>query len=236
MHSWISLSLNDVRNVLRDRLLVSILFVPFILLLFVRGVMPLVLEQYPEVGDYQHIICMLAAAQIPTTMGLIASFVMLDEKDEQLFQVLRSLPVSAYRFLAFRLGWVSLFTFLGACLFLAYSGLMVLSTGQILQAASLYALLSVLLTLFIVTYTDNKVAGLAVFKGLNIALYLPVLPWFWDQSWLNVLAVLPTYWPFRVLGQIHDGQNSLLSFGVGMLIIGAIILLLLQQFRKRAFN
>ncbi|HAA13749.1 MAG TPA: hypothetical protein DCE41_19475 [Cytophagales bacterium] len=237
MQTWISLTLNDVRNVVRDRLLLMIFFVPAILLGFVRGIMPIVLEHYPNVAEYQHIILMLATAQIPTTFGLVAAFVMLDEKDERVFEVLRSLPVSSNRFIGFRLGWVFGFTALGAAIFLSFSGLMELSLASILQASLLYGILSVVLTLFIVTYTANKVEGLAVFKGVNIAMYLPVLPWVWDNTWMQALAVMPSYWPFRIIGEsLPTGDSPFIWFGIGVAVLVLIVALLLTQFRKRVFG
>ncbi|MEL6534429.1 MAG: hypothetical protein AAFQ98_03400 [Bacteroidota bacterium] len=237
MQTWISLTINDVRNVVRDRLLLMIFFVPAILLGFVRGVMPLILEHYPDVADYQHLILMLATAQIPTTFGLVAAFVMLDEKDERVFEVLRSLPVSSYRFIGFRLGWVFGFTAIGAAIFLSLSGLMELSLLSVLQASLLYGILSVILTLFIVTYTANKVEGLAVFKGLNIAMYLPVLPWVWDNAWLQVLAAMPSYWPFRIIAEAQaTGEAPHLWFGIGLVVLLLFVMILLSQFRKRVFG
>ena len=236
MHTWLSLSLNDVRNVVRDRLLLVIFFIPAILLLFTRSIMPIALVQFPDLANYQHIITMLASAQIPTCFGLIASFVMLDEKDERVFEALRSLPISANRFIAFRLGWVFGLSTLGSAMFMAFSGLGYLHPLGLILAAILYGMLSILITLLIVTYTQNKVEGLAVFKGLNIALYLPVLPWIWSQPWIKAFGILPSYWPFAAVSHAYAGQLNLSTFLIGFSILGIIVMILLSQFKRRVFR
>src|SRR5687767_10232893 len=123
MNQLIQLTLADLRRIFRDKTLLLFLFTPVFLILFVRFFVPYLTNLYPVVADYHAYIMMFASAQTAIMFGFISSFIILDEKDENVLQVIRILPITSAYFIFFRLIFAALFSFGGAFAMMLLSGI-----------------------------------------------------------------------------------------------------------------
>jgi fluoroquinolone transport system permease protein len=113
----------DLRQIFRDKTLTVFLFGPIGLIVLVRLFVPYLTAQYPVVEHYHPMIMMFAGIQTAISFGFIISFIILDEKDENVLQVIRVLPISPFYFLLYRLLFATAFSTLGAFFMISLSGI-----------------------------------------------------------------------------------------------------------------
>ncbi|SOE19683.1 hypothetical protein SAMN06298216_0186 [Spirosomataceae bacterium TFI 002] len=231
-----TLLIGDFKQIFRDSTLTTFLFIPVIVTLFVRYFVPYITLQYPVVEEYHVIIMMNAAIQTATMFGFIIAFISLDEKDENVLQVIRVLPISPYYFLTYRLLFAAVVSGFGAFLTISFGGIAYPGFLNSILIAIQFGLLAPILALLITIYADNKVEGMAYFKGINLVLLLPILYFLLDFGFKNVLGTIPTYWSFRLYDLSMNQSHNFTFFLVGLAYYFLLIGILFFQFKKRVFE
>jgi fluoroquinolone transport system permease protein len=231
----ISLSVFDCKNILRDKTLTAMVIMPFLIIAFLRlGTAPL-LQAFPEVQPYLPVIfgyfCVLAAF-FP---GFIISFIMLDEKDENLLTVMRVMPVSPGLFLGYRLLFISVSGFLFSLLTIWLVPVFNPSLTVAISLAVLSALITPVTTLLVVTFARNKIEGITLLKGLNFALTLPLLAFVTDSAWANILGLLPVYWTYYAFQMADSPAHFTIIWLSGVAMHALYFQSVYRQFRKRVF-
>jgi fluoroquinolone transport system permease protein len=225
---------NDFRHIVRDRTVSVLLFVPLVLVGSLRFAVPVVERQVPIVSGYRPLVlalfCMIAAL-FPAFM---MSFLMLDEKDQDLFAVFRVLPISPLRFLLDRLVLVAALGFLDSLILLTGTGLVAYSLPVLLCLSALCALLPAMATLIIVSLAGNKIEGLTVTKGLFPLILFPAAGALVKSSWTLVFAVLPTYWIYLAF-DAPDGRTLTLACTAVVALYAVWIAVFYRRFRRRVF-
>ncbi|WP_432103578.1 hypothetical protein [Streptomyces sp. bgisy091] len=188
---------NDLRNIVRDRTVGVLLGVPLVLVAALRCGFPLLERQLPGVVEYRPALLALFCAVSGLLPALMMSFIMLDERDQDLATAFRVLPLAPGRFLTYRLVTVAVLGLLFALLVIAGSQLVSYSVPVVLLLASLCALGGPLGTLVTVSLAGNKIEGLTVFKGLFFLAAVPAVTNALPDGWSGVLGVLPGYWTYR---------------------------------------
>ena len=121
------LAINDLKNIIRDRMFIF-LFIgyPIMLILFsrilVHLIAPRIENMFPLAANYP-LILMFFIVIIPFIFSFIAAFLILDERDEHLLTVLRVMPISRNSYLIYRMFFMSLFAFITLLIFPQFSGL-----------------------------------------------------------------------------------------------------------------
>lgn len=236
MSKILTLLAGDFKQIFRDSTLTTFLFIPVIVTLFVRFFVPYITEQYAIVADYHAIIMMNAAIQTATMFGFIVSFISLDEKDENVLQVIRVLPISPYYFLTYRLLFAAIISAFGAFLTISFGGIAYPGFLNSILIAIQFGLLAPILALLITILAGNKVEGMAYFKGLNLVLLLPIVYFLLDFGFKNLLGIIPTYWTFRLYELSLTQGDTSGFFAIGLVFYLSIIAVLVFQFKKRVFE
>lgn len=226
----------DFRHIFRDAMLRIFLFFPFIFLAIQYWALPALIVAFPVLADFEAFIIMSLAMQTAILMGFISAFMLLEEKDQAILPVLRVLPISARFFIFYRLGFaVAISTLAAWAIFL----LAAYPAATALLLAFQYALVSALIVLILATFANNKIEGLALFKGVNLLLMLPFISFFVPSFWGYFFCFLPMYWPFHWLQILHGGGGvgqwylvAIVGFAVFALYIGGIFSL----FRRRVYE
>lgn len=238
MGKLLSLFINDGKFIFRNSILIVLAIAPLLIMAFIRYILPFIAKNYlPElIIHYPYIIALfcLMTAIFP---AFAISFIMLDEKDEDLFQVLRVMPISFLDFLTYRLTFVFCFGFFFSFLMLKFNGLLEVDISTCIYMAILFALSGPIVTLVTVTFASNKVEGLAILKAINFIFILPLLSIFIPSNWKFVLSIIPQFWSYRAFVQYFNG-NSLWYFIIGVLfhvltLIGLIALFKVNIFRRK---
>lgn len=230
-----ALSLGDAKNIQRDSLLAWLGFAPILTALLVRIFLPrltswLLAEYAFDVTPYTDaFIGYFLVLLTPMIVGLIIGFLLLDERDDQTLTALQVTPLPLNGYLLYRLGLPVLLSVFMSGLVFPLAGLAPLPFTGLAALALLAALEAPLYALFLASFAENKVAGLALLKGVSTLLMLPMAAYFVPSNWQLLAGLIPTYWPLKLFWLVRGGG----SYGGYFLVGLAFHLLLLIAFLRR---
>ena len=229
------LAFNDLRNAFRDKVLLILLLLPFLLFPAFRFGLPVVAEFLPLVADYFLLILGFFCILVAILPAFLLSFMMLEEKDDNVLVALRVLPLSPFAYLTSRMGFTVLLSFGFALVSMLFSGLIDIGLVPSLGLAFQICLTGPIVTLSVVALARNKIEGLSVLKGLMFVFMVPMAVFFVDATWVHALCVFPPYWTYQAFKALDSG--SLLWFFIAMGLGFHLFLIQLSygQFRKRVF-
>ena len=235
------LAANDFKNIIRDRLLISLAIVyPILLIIFsqilVQFIAPNLKESIPLTDNFT-IFFMLFLTVIPILYGFIASFLILDEKDEHLLTVLRVMPISRNTYLLYRMLFLSIFSFIVLLLFPPLSGLIEsthFSYMRYIPIALLFTLLTPFSAMLVSSFATNKVQAFAIFK-ISATLYmLPLFIFLVTDNLKYIFSPVPNFWVFIALKELlSTGTNDYLHLIIGFIYTIVLIMALFYIFNKK---
>lgn len=236
MKKILSLIHSDIRQIFRDKTLTFFLVAPMLLIVFVRIFVPFITKHYPIVQEYHPMLMMFASIQTAIMFGFIVSFIILDEKDENVLQVIRVLPISPFYFILYRLLFATTFSTLGAFLMINLSGIAYPGFTNSILLSIQYGLTAPFITLIISTFAKNKIEGMAFFKGVDLVLLLPLLTFFISGYTKYIFSIIPAFWTYNLYKASVSNGNSSFYFFSGMSMYILVISVLFFQFKKRIFD
>lgn len=237
MQKILSLGVNDFKNIFREQIL-TVIFTVFPLLSLVAGIwlIPMLGEAYPAVQPYYPLILTFLILQVSMGVGFVVAAFFLEEKDQQLLDVLKTVPLSSTTFLTYRLVFGMLYMLGFSLLIINATSLVSVSGLQSLMMAILFTLPAPLITLVMGTFAQNKVEGLAIFKGIDLALLLPAVAFAIEGPWKHVFGIVPVHWTFQYVDAAStNGPLEWTYFWVALLFGTGVLAGLVWLFRKRVF-
>jgi hypothetical protein len=235
------LAANDFKNIIRDRLLISLaILYPILLITFsqilVQFIAPNLKESIPLV-DHFTFFFMLFITVIPILYGFIASFLILDEKDEHLLTVLRVMPISRNTYLLYRMLFLSIFSFIVLLLFPPLSGLIRnthFSYIEYIPIALLFTLLTPFSAMLVSSFATNKVQAFAIFKISGTIYMLPLFIFLVPDNLKYIFSPFPNFWGFITLQDLlSTGTNDYLHLILGFIYTIVLIMGLFYIFNKK---
>jgi hypothetical protein len=226
---------NDIRNILRDRLLLYTAFlIPLIIIIFTRLVIPWLSENIVPLQQYYGVLFMLMVTTVPMMFGFVTGFLIMDERDENLLTVLRVMPISRNTYLIYRMAFISILSFVYILLFPVFTGLINISILDYLPIGVLLALFTPVMGLVANIVANNKVQAFAVFKTLGGVFFLPLFAFFINNDFKYILGVIPNFWTFMALDKIlTTGQQDYVFLGIGFVFHLILLGVLFYLFNKK---
>lgn len=230
MSRYGTLLANDIRKLSRDFILIYSVVATLMLVLLTRWFVPRIV--IPEIGPlvpYYPVIVAMLAFYGPIVYGFIAGFMLLDEKDDNVAIALRVLPLPTSEFIGYRMLLATAGSFVFSIIAMVGTGLAPIPVPAILAAAVLIATEGPLLALFLASYAGSKVEGLAILKVASPLFLLPLASFFIAAPWHYVMAVIPMYWPTRIIFLAMEGATWWPHLLVGVVVH----VLFLREFVRR---
>jgi len=241
----LKLAVNDLRNVIRDRMFVFLFFAyPIMLILISRIIVHLIA---PRIGDKFglvgaenfSVLFMFFTIAIPMIYSFLVAFLILDERDEHLLTVLRVMPISRNIYLIYRMFFMSLFAFIVLLIFPPLSGLVDFTLSSYLAyipVAILFALFTPFLALLVASFATNKVQAFAIFKIGGTVFMLPIFAFFLNLGDLKyIFSPIPNFWSIVALDTVvQSGTVDIVHLGIGfafhIVLIGALFYIFNKKF------
>lgn len=229
------LLLNDIRNIIRDRLLLYTAFlIPLIIIIFTRLVIPWLSENVVPLQQYYSLLFMLIVITIPMMFGFVIGFLIMDERDENLLTVLRVMPISRNTYLIYRMLFISILSLVYILLFPLLTGLIDIGFIDYLPIGVLLAFLTPVLGLVANIVATNKVQAFAVFKTLGGVFYIPLFAFFINNDLKYILGIIPNFWTFMALDKLlTTGQQDYIFLGIGLVLHLILLGVLFYLFNKK---
>ncbi|HUX96508.1 MAG TPA: hypothetical protein VMV47_12320 [Bacteroidales bacterium] len=228
----------DFRFISRDPMLLLASVAPVILIILMRFLFPLLVEYiYTKssfnLNDYYPVVTITMVSLIPMLFGMVYAFILLDENDTHILQVISVTPSGKRNFLYMRMLVPALLSLV-----------MVLITIFIIDPVegegwlrNIY--ISVLLAsqapftfLLIGCLAGNKVEGLALSKLYGVFLVAVPLGLILHHPWNYIMFYSPLYW-ISWAWIIPSPSESLAYGAIALFITGGSIILLFRYFLNK---
>lgn len=222
----------DIKRLYREPILILFMCVPFIAfiaikLLIVFG-LPIILNMTgfdldPYFG-YVESFCILLS---PGMLGTVAAFLMIDERDERIYDLMSITPIGYTGYISNRLLMPfilsAVYTFLAHFILNIYS----VSFLKLFIAACFSGIQSIVLGLLLFSLADDKVKGLTYTKGFN-GLMATSIADLLGVKWVSLFSSLvPYYWTSYIITKPLSllSLTSALAVHIGWLAISIFILI-----------
>jgi fluoroquinolone transport system permease protein len=238
MHYLKAMLKADFKNITRDEVLLYMPLVPLLLGFLLRFGMPPLREallEHIDLAVYYPFITAFFLLISPMFIGWVFGFLLLDEKDQHVLAVIRSTPLGSRRFLLYRLGTCTVLGMLLSLVLTGIAGLAPFHAAWGLPLLFMAALEGPLLALFLGSFADNKVQGLALGKLAGFFFMGPFVTLFVASNWHLLGGLSPSYWVTQAyLSGLEGSPMYAFYLGAGMVIHLGLLWLLLRCFAKRA--
>ncbi len=239
MKKFIVLLKGDLKNIARDKMLLFILLAPFLMGIVFKYVISflevILLNEFSfHLSSYYFLLFIFIIILIPMVSGILAAFLILEDRDQGILAYLSITPLSKNGYLLYRLLISFIISFISVIF--AYYILQIIQVKVLFLLAVLMmtALGGPLLVLLITAYADNKVEGFAFAKGAGVLYLLPFTAYFIDSILRYLFAIFPSFWVYKSFQAIdNDSTIYLLYILFGLLVHLFFISFLLKKFKNR---
>jgi fluoroquinolone transport system permease protein len=225
---------NDMKQIVRDPIMAIMLAAPMLTIvifkLLVIFLTPLIQSQtgFDIVPYYEYIFAFVLLINTGL-LGIITGFLMLDDRDGNIVQLMSVTPLGKGGYLANRLVIASV-----ASLFYTIAGFFILNLVEMpfyamLLLAVLSAIYTAIIGLLLFSGASDKVKGLTFAKALNILVLFAFADLF-AVSWFTYLAWLfPPYW----IAAIIKSPDSLFEISMAIMVHFIWLLVLVYKYLKK---
>jgi fluoroquinolone transport system permease protein len=225
---------NDFKSMIRDPFLRYLSLVPLVILIGFITLKETLINSLAEVNvnyyEYSDlIISFLFLTLAPSLFGSIAGFILLDYKDENIFDALALTPIGNGNLLIIKLVIPYLISVLitGMSLALLEPSISLVILFFIVLLSGLNAPFYALILSVI---AKNKIQGMSVQKVSGILMIIPIINYFSESDYSFVFGIDPLYWIFKAYWLIKiDNNLSLLYCLIGIVYYCLVIKILLKK-------
>ena len=239
MSRLLALITADARNIRRDSMMLLILVAPVLFVLLLRYGIPwlagmLQQELAFDLAPHYEIIFIFFSLLLPMLLGMITGFILLDEQDEHIFTFISVTPLSKTGYLLQKLTISTITIFLITLLFAVINGLTSVPFWRFIPIALLMALEAPIMALFLVSFADNKVAGIALSKVSGVFLFAPLVGYFVHSPVQYLAGISPTFWIWESYTAADGSILLVLNLAAGVALHLGYLLLLWRKFVRKA--
>lgn len=219
--------INDVRQVLRDSVMASLLMAPLLLIVVFKILLVFVVPAvsvrtgfdvtpwYPWVLSF---VLILNAGML----GVVTGFMMLDDKDGNIAELMAVTPVGRSGYLLNRLSFTAGLSIFYTILTYSVLGIVSLNAFSVMLLSLLLAVYSATIGLLLFSGAENKVKGLTFSKALNLLIlfafadlfslkWFTIVAWFFPPYWISQVIINPFLFQVVVIAvAVHIGWLVLL--------------------------
>lgn len=224
---------NDLKVTWRDSSARIFLLLPVVFFLLLQTAIPSLLAAYPVVLDYGAYLLGAFTFQGGLMFGFVSGFLLLDEKDQDIFSVFQVAPMSLERLLTMKISFPFLGAFFYGVLTLAFNPIHRVGGLDLVLLPLCFALICPLVALWVGALGRNKVEGLTWFKAIDLVLIVPLLGFFLPGNWEYVFAVVPSYYAFKGVEVVELGGNALAWELIGLGLGTALVAVSVWFFKRR---
>ena len=228
----------DIKRMIREPILMMLMFVPVFALVALKLIILFgvpILKKYtgfdlsPWYGYFMSTALLIA----PSMLGTVAAFMMIDDRDENMIDLMSVTPNGYSGYIANRLlmpFFLSVVYSFGGYLLL---NIYTISFLKLLYLAILTGIESIIVGLFLFCLTDNKVKGLTYAKGMS-GFMMTALADLLNIKWISALsALIPFYWISSLVVKQETVLNLILPIIIHLAWL-ALALLMMNRNRRIA--
>lgn len=194
----------------RDMMLFAACFAPILAGMFFKFAIPFIEKNLTEwfslptiLVPYYGLFDLFFSVLSPVMFCYVAAMVILEETDEYLSRYLFITPLGKKGYLIARLGVPAGIAFIVTVALLPVFKLTNLSLSTVLFLAVTESLQGIIIALLIITFSTNKLEGMAVTKLSTLTLFGMVVPYFIKSQAQYALSLLPSFWVGKAIYEMQ---------------------------------
>jgi len=238
LKTFITFLIGDIKNITRDSMLLGTMLAPIALALFIKLSISYFSEVFNEmfpltIEHHYTFIMSFVILLSPFMLGIMAGLMILEEMDDNILSYIAVTPVSKSGYLLYRLIVPMLISTILTIFIIVYTGL-VNFTISILPVVLLAAMITPIMALFLASFANNKVEGLAIGKATGVILIVPFLTYIVKSNWLFLLSAFPTFWVSEAFMKSYEmALYSDIYVLIGFCIQGVYLYILFKIFNRK---
>ena len=219
---------NDFKQIFKSPIMVMFFVLPLFLTVLVRLCITFLipyLARYIVIDAVPYYSYILSAILTfaPLSLGIVTGFMMLDERDGKVFELMRVTPLGASGYIINRVFFPTAASFLYTFVMYFILDIYHLPVVTLVLLALLMSALSVIIALCLFLIATDKVKGLTYAKALNM-FSLFTLADLLGLKWLSALPhAIPTYWVTKIVQAPDNAWIILLAFTVSCVWIVGVL-------------
>jgi len=225
---------NDFKQIFRNPIMVLFFALPVFLPVLFKAMLVFLVPYLQtfltfDIVPYHSYILAAVMTFAPLSLGIVTGFMMLDEKDGRIYELMRVTPLGSAGYLLNRMIFSMATSFI--CTFIVYYVLNIypIPLLTLILIALLMSVLSVIIALILFLIATDKVKGLTYAKGLNLFSLFTLVDLL-GLKWLSVVShVMPTYWVTKIVQNPSNAVNILLAFVVTFVWVGAVYMIYIKR-------
>ena len=227
----------DAKSVMRDSMLRWLIVVPIGWALLARWGVPILTVWLSErfgfdLTPYYTLLASFLVLMVPTLMGAVVGFLLLDQRDDRTLTALQVTPLTVEGYLLYRTAIPMALSVAMMMVTIALTDLVTMEFLPALLSSLQAAPVAPLYALFVATFAANKVQGFALLKAAGGLAWPPLLAYFVSSNWQIAFGIDPLYWPVKVFWMLEAGDAGTWLYYVGGLAYQAgLIVFLLRRFK-----
>lgn len=225
---------NDIRQIVRDPIMLVLIFVPLILIVVLKLLVVFLLPVLIRLTGFNpdpYYIYLLAFALllIAGMLGIVTGFLMIDERDGNIAELMAVTPLGRTGYLINRLSFSALLSLVYSFLAIVVLNVCPVTLPVTITLTALMAMYTAIFGLILFNSADDKVKGLTFAKGLNALVFFAFSDLF-GLKWLTILSwFFPPFWITTLL----KNQGTPLPFVMALIVhLVWFALLLVRYLRK----
>jgi hypothetical protein len=224
----IALFRNDIKQILRDPVMTLLLVAPLLLIIVFKileiFLIPFLFQKTGfDVMPYAPYVFSFILLMSSGMLGIVTGFMMLDERDGNIAQLLEVTPLGRSGYLINRLSFASILSVLYCMVGFAVFNLVNLPFYSVILLCFLSAIYTAIIGLLIYSGADDKVKGLTFAKGLN-SLVLFAFTDLFALNWLTFIAwFFPPYWITMIIKSPDSFTMACIALLVHVIWLGFLI-------------
>lgn len=241
---------NDQKLIFRDSFLILMTFISILIAvvarylfpwadatLMAKGLMPSASIPFAFSDTFPMFVAFTALYNGGIISGMVAGFLLLDEKDEGTLQALIVTPVPLHYYTVYRFGLAAIFSAVIMFVMMQIIGLMLLPVWQLILFCISASLVSTIVALFLVLSAQNKVQGFAMGKFTSIAGFIIMGGWFVPDAWQWMLGIFPPFLVHKAYWLALEGDGLWwVALALGTLVQLVAIYLMAKRFNSSVYK
>jgi len=224
---------NDLKLIFRDKILLIMFLFPLLIIALCREGVPYLTEFVPHIPNYYWIIVVGFTSVSASTPAFLFGFIILDERDENIHNILRILPLPQNFILKSRILFIVFLGFIFSLIILIFNGLVRYGFWETIALSVLFSFIPPVLTFAITAFARNKIEAATMYKGSSLVLFLPIIAFFVDETWKYFFGIIPFFWTFEAVYFTGNPMKFMLSFVVSFVFHFVVSFMLYRIYCKK---
>ncbi len=188
----------ELKNILRDRMTLMLLFYPLVMGFIGRWLLNS--DTFDKMGSEILIIGLTLISGL--LFGALAGFSILDDRDDNVFLSIQISPLNIHMYVIFKVAFVYIMSIIAGIFIILMAGGLSMLWWQMLLISALSGLQAPINAFLINAFASNKVEGFVTMKATGFLLIFPIISYFFFdwKEWL--FSIAPAFWAAKAVQTI----------------------------------